>query len=179
MPSIARPTKGATCCCDDANPASRGPRRAGRRTPCRQLPPVPSPCLELPGRRAGGGAAASVRRRAQPARRVALGILVLVCGSRCRALLAGGGTGALYAAVGARLSGYDRDLRPVERAALLAGHPRAAPPPRGAACDRVSGRLDGGRVGRGPSGRYSVPLPRPGEPNISLMAHGPLDRRPG
>src|SRR5256884_150955 len=60
MPSIARPTQGATCCCDDANPASRGPRRAGRRTPCRQLPPVPSPRLELPGRRAGRGAAASV-----------------------------------------------------------------------------------------------------------------------
>src|SRR6266513_3030279 len=120
MPSIARPTKGVTCSCDDANAASRGLRRARRRTPCRQLPTVPPPRRELPGRRTGGDPAASVRRRARPTRRVALGVLVRFCGAWGRALLAGGGAVALHAAVGARVSRHDRDLRLVARAALLA-----------------------------------------------------------
>src|SRR5438046_1744733 len=94
MPSIARPTKGATCSCDDADPTSRGPRRARRR----QLPPVPSPRRELSRRRTRGRPAASVRTRGRPARRVALGVLVRLRDPGRRALLARGGAVALHAA---------------------------------------------------------------------------------
>src|SRR5258705_10322969 len=104
MPSIARPTKGATCSCDDADPASRGPRRAGRRSARRQLPPVPSPHLELPRPHTGGRPAASVRERARRARRDALGGLVRLRDPGRRALLARRGAVAFYAAVCAPLS---------------------------------------------------------------------------
>src|SRR6266704_1677025 len=123
MPSIARPTKGATCSCDDADPTSRGPRRAPRR----QLPPVPSPRRELSRRRTRGRPAASVRTRGRPAQRVALGVLVRLRDPGRRALLAGRGAVALHAAVGARLSRDDRALRRVACAALLVGRPRASP----------------------------------------------------
>src|SRR3989442_8027408 len=120
MPSIARPTKGATCSCDDADPASRGPRRAGRRSPRRQLPPVPSPRLELPRPRTGGRPAASLRKGARPAWCVALGVLVRLRDPGRRALLARGGAVALHPPVGARLSRYDPALPPLAPAALLA-----------------------------------------------------------
>src|SRR2546427_2940933 len=102
MPSIARPTKGATYSCDDADPTSRGPRRVGRCSPRRQLPPVPSPRRELSRRRTGGRPAASVRTRERPARRVALGVLVRLRDPGRRALLAPGGGVALHAPVLAR-----------------------------------------------------------------------------
>src|SRR2546429_2351820 len=101
MPSIARPTKGATYSCDDADPTSRGPRRVGRRSPRRQLPPVPSPRRELSRRRTGGRPTASVRTRGRRARRVTLGVLVRLRGPGRRALLARGGAVAPHAAVGA------------------------------------------------------------------------------
>src|SRR5213592_264400 len=162
MPSIARPTKGATYSCDDADPTSRGPRRVGRRSPRRQLPPVPSPRRELSRRRTGGRPAASVRTRGRRARRVALGVLVWLRDPGRRALLARGGAVALHPAVGARLSRDDRALRRVACAALLAGRPRASPPAPHAAGDRVSRRLDRGGMGGGPSGRHSLSLARPG-----------------
>src|SRR5216117_3892313 len=167
MPSIARPTKGATCSCDDADPTSRGPRRAGRRAPRRQLPPVPSPRRELSRRRTRGRPAASVRTRGRPARRVALGVLVRLRDPGRRALLARGGAVALHAAVGARLSRDDRALRRVACAALLVGRARASPPAPHTAGDRVSRRLDRGGMGGGPSGRHSLSLARPGQ-----LAHG-------
>src|SRR5256885_7688639 len=134
MPSIARPTKGATYSCDDADPTSRGPRRVGRRSPRRQLPPVPSPRRELSRRRTGGRPTASVRTRGRRARRVTLGVLVRLRDPGRRALLARGGAVALHAAVGARLSRDDRALRRVACAALLVGRPRAS--------DRKSKRLN-------------------------------------
>src|SRR6266851_5004204 len=73
MPSIARPTKGATWSCDDADPAGRGPRRPGRGPPRRLLPPVPPSRPELPRPGTGGRSASPVRKRTRPARRVALG----------------------------------------------------------------------------------------------------------
>ena len=167
MPSIARPTKGATCSCDDADPTSRGPRRVGRRSPRRQLPPVPSPRRELSRRRTGGRPTASVRTRGRRARRVALGVLVRLRDPGRRALLARGGAVALHAAVGARLSRDDRALRRVACAALLVGRPRASPPAPHAAGDRVSRRLDRRGMGGGPSGRHSLSLARPGQ-----LAHG-------
>src|SRR2546430_12789785 len=136
MPSIARPTKGATCSCDDADPASRGPRRVGRRSPRRQLSPVPFPRLELFRRRAGPDPAASLRTRARPARRAALGVLVRLRGPGRRAVLAGGGAVALHAAVGARVPGHDSALRTLARAAVLVGRARASTPLRGAAVGR-------------------------------------------
>src|SRR3989449_9768601 len=104
MPSIARPTKGATYSCDDADPTSRGPRRVGRRSPRRQLPPVPSPRRELSRRRTGGRPTAAGRTRGGRARGVGLGGLGRVRDPGGRALLAPGGGVGLYAAVGAPVS---------------------------------------------------------------------------
>src|SRR5256712_13875742 len=104
MPSIARPTKGATYSCDDADPTSRGPRRVGRRSPRRQLPPVPSPRRELSRRRTGGRPTASGRTRGRRARRVAPGGLGRLRDPGGPALLAPGGAVGLLPAVGAPLS---------------------------------------------------------------------------
>src|SRR2546423_14918224 len=101
MPSIARPTKGATYSCDDADPTSGGPRRVGRRSPRRQLPPVPSPRRELSRRRTGGRPTASGRTRGRRARRGALGGLVRLRDPGRRALLAPRGAVALSPPVGA------------------------------------------------------------------------------
>src|SRR2546430_5758554 len=157
MPSIARPTKGATCSCDDADPAGCGPRRVGCPSPRRQLSPIPFSGLELSRRRTGRRLAASVRARERPARRVALGVLVRLRGPGRRAVLAGGRPVALHAALGARVPGHDRHLRVVARAAVLAGRAGASPPAHGAAVDRVSGRLDGGRMGVGHQGDIRFP----------------------
>src|SRR5216683_1655490 len=163
MPSIARPTKGATWSCDDADPAGRGPRRPGRGPPRRLLPPVPPSRPELPRPGTGGRSAAPVRKRARPARRVALGLLVRFRDSGRRAVLARGGAVALHTAVGARLSRHDRAVRRMARAALLACGARAPPTARGPGGDRAPGRVDGGRVRRGPSGGHSVPVAGAGD----------------
>src|SRR2546430_16402158 len=110
MPSIARPTKGATYSCDDADPTSRGPRRVGRRSPRRQLPPVPSPRRELSRRRTGGCPTASVPTPGRRARGVAVGGLVRLRDPGRRALLARGGAVALFPAVGRPLCSGSCDL---------------------------------------------------------------------
>src|SRR4029077_6170923 len=163
MPSIARPTKGATCSCDDADPAGRGPRSLGRRSPRRQLPTVPSPRRELPRPGTGGRFAAPVRKRARRAWRAALGFLVRVRDSGRGVVLARGRAVALHTAGGAALSRPDRAVRRMARAPLLAGRARAPPPARGAAGARAPGRVDGGRVGRWPSGGHSVPVAGAGD----------------
>src|SRR2546422_11397892 len=96
MPSIARPTKGVTWSCEDADPAGRGARRPGRRPPRRQLPPVPPSRPELPRPGTGGRSAAPVLKRARPARRVALGGLGRFLDSGGRAVLARGGALVLH-----------------------------------------------------------------------------------
>src|SRR2546423_12508992 len=119
MPSIARPTKGATYSCDDADPTSGGPRRVGRRSPRRQLPPVPSPRRELSRRRTGGRPTSSVRTRGRRARRVALGGLVRVCDPGRAAFLTRGGAVAPHAPVGAPVARADRGVARLAWAALL------------------------------------------------------------
>src|SRR5437899_1207882 len=158
MPSIARPTKGATCSCDEPDPAGRDPRRVGRRSPRCQLSSVPTPSLELSRRRAGGRPAAPVRRRARSARRVALGVLVRRRDAGGRAVLAGGRAVALHAAVGTRLPRHDRDLRSVVRPDVPVRRRTAGATAAGSAVDRVSGRLDHGRMGRRPSGGHPLSL---------------------
>src|SRR5690348_17583178 len=120
-------TKGATCSCDGAqpHPAGGGSRRGGRRSPCRQLPAIRSPCPELRRRRARGDPVAAPRAGARPARRAALGVLVRLREPGRSALLARGGVVALHAPVGARVSGHDHDLWSVARAALLVRDARA------------------------------------------------------
>src|SRR3989442_13196686 len=119
MPSIARPTKGATWSCDDADPAGRGARRPGRRPPRRQLPPVPPSRPELPRPGTGGRSAAPGRKRARPARRVALGVLGRFRDSGRRAVLARGGAGGLHTAFGARLLFPRSAVRALARAGLF------------------------------------------------------------
>src|SRR5438876_144890 len=158
MPSIARPTKGATCSCDEPDPAGRDPRRVGRRSPRCQLSSVPTPSLERSRRRAGGRPAAPVRRRARSARRVALGVLVRLRDPGRRAVLAGGRAVALHAAVGTRLPRHHRDLRSVVRPDVPVRRRTAGATAAGSAVGRVPRGLDHGRMVRRPPGGHPLSL---------------------
>src|SRR5690349_24936370 len=120
-PCTVPPTKGATCSCDGAqpHPAGGGSRRGGRRSPCRQLPAIRSPRLELRRRRARGDPRAPLRALRRSPRRAALGVLVRLREPGRGVVLAGGRAVALHAVIGPGLPGDDHRLRPLARAALL------------------------------------------------------------
>src|SRR5437667_10140299 len=150
--STARPTKGATCCCDRPVPAAVRADRA-RRAPARvELSAVPHPRPELRRRRARSGAAAGARAGGGPAPGAPPRLLVRPRVPGVGALLAGRRPLALHTTVGPRVSRDDRDLRTLDRGALLAPRPPAQPFSRRPSVGAVPDRLDRRRLGDRPPG---------------------------